>query len=491
MKFWQKAFVLTLLLFVLAFDTGIFLLADYSYKSSLQNYRERSFGEHYFIASSFSTDLSAILKREGDQTIAIQSLFTSYDSYYKKQNVNLALLQNRKLLFGSLPQSVVESQKLQSLDGERRSLIQNIEDKKYLLVSGTLPEPLQYTLIYAYDLSEVMQSQAKLTQFLIGVSAVITSLLAFSLFLIFKKLTRPINELQKATARITTGEYGNRVPVYGRDEIAELAKSFNLMAGEVEAKIEELRLSAEQKQQFIDNLAHELRTPLTTIKGYAQYLQQVNLTDDERIESLNFILSDVNRIQAMASKLLDLALTRSGAIEFQEIQVSSLFERVSEAMKMRLNQNALKIVTQSQLNTIWGDAFLLESLLCNLVDNAIKASPFGSTIWLSGLDENHGVIEVRDEGKGMSADEALHVTQAFYRVDKARTREAGGAGLGLALCQQIAKRHKASLEILSDLGQGTRIRLCFTTSSQLDDNTITSTNYYEDVTLQNNLEVDS
>ena len=187
MKFWQKAFVLTLLLFVLAFDTGIFLLADYSYKSSLQNYRERSFGEHYFIASSFSTDLSAILKREGDQTIAIQSLFTSYDSYYKKQNVNLALLQNRKLLFGSLPQSVVESQKLQSLDGERRSLIQNIEDKKYLLVSGTLPEPLQYTLIYAYDLSEVMQSQAKLTQFLIGVSAVITSLLAFSLFLIFKK----------------------------------------------------------------------------------------------------------------------------------------------------------------------------------------------------------------------------------------------------------------------------------------------------------------
>ena len=486
MKFWQKAFVLTFLLFVVAFDMGIFLIADYSYRFSLQNYRERSFGEHYFIASSFSTDLSAILKREGNQTIATQSLISSYDSYYKKQNVSLALLQNGKLLFGNIPQAVVENEKLHNLRGERRSIIQNVEGRKFLFVSGYLPDPLQdYTLVYAYDLSVVVQSQAELTQFLIGVSAVITSLLALCLFLIFKKLTRPINELQNATARITTGEYGNRVQVYGRDEIAELAKSFNLMAGEVEAKIEELRLSVEHKQQFIDNLAHELSTPLTTIKGYAQYLQQVNLTDDERIESLSFILSDVNRIQVMASKLLDLALTRSGAIEFQEIQVSSLLERVSETMKMQLNQKALKIITHSQLNTIWGDAFLLEILLCNLVDNAIKASPGGRTIWLSSFDENHGVIEIRDEGKGMNTNETLHVTEAFYRVDKARTRETGGAGLGLALCKQIAERHKASLEILSNLGKGTRIRLCFTTSSQLDDKSITSADYYKDVKLQN------
>ncbi|HZK85558.1 MAG TPA: HAMP domain-containing sensor histidine kinase [Desulfosporosinus sp.] len=486
MKFWQKAFMLTFLLFVVAFDMGIFLIANYSYTFSLQNYRERSFGEHYFIASSFSTDLNAILKREGNQTIATQSLISSYDSYYKKQNVSLSLLQKGNLLFGNMPQAVEVSEKLHNSEGERRSIIEYVAGKKYLFVSGSLPDPLQdYTLVYAYDLSEVVQSQAELTQLLIGVSTVITSLLALCLFLIFKKLTRPINELQNATARITTGEYGNRVQVYGHDEIADLAKSFNLMAEEVEVKIEELRLSAEHKQQFIDNLAHELNTPLTTIKGYAQYLQQVNLTEDERMESLNFILSDVNRIQAMASKLLDLALTRSGAIEYKEIQVSTLLEKVSETMNLQLNQKALKIVIHSQLKTISGDAFLLESLLCNLIDNAIKASPCGRTIWLSGFDENHGVIEIRDEGKGMNPNEALHVTEAFYRVDKARTRETGGAGLGLALCKQVAERHNASLEIISNIGKGTRVRLCFTTSSQLGDNTITSTDYYKDVKLQN------
>ena len=475
MKFWQKAFVLTLLLFVVAFDTGIYLIADYSYRFSLQNYRERSFGEHYFIATSFSTDLSAILKRGGDQTIAIQSLFSAYDSYYNK-NISLSLLRSGKLLFGNMPQSVVEDEKLHNLNGERRSMIQNVEGEKHLFVSGSLPDPLkEYTLVYAYDLSVVVQSQAELTKFLIGVSVAITSLLALLLFLIFKKLTRPINELQNATARIITGEYGHRVQVYGRDEIAELAKSFNLMAGEVESRIEELRLSAEHKQQFIDNLAHELSTPLTTIKGYAQYLQQVDLTEDERIESLSYILSDVNRIQVMASKLLDLALTRSGVIEFQEVQVSSLLARVSDEMKMKLDQKGLRFSTQSPLETVWGDGFLLEILLCNLVDNAIKASTDGCTIWLSGLDENNGVLEIRDEGKGMNANEALNVTQAFYRVDKARSRETGGAGLGLALCKQIADRHKASLEILSDIGKGTRIRLCFTTSSQLGDKTITST----------------
>src|SRR5690606_27982632 len=109
MKFWQKAFLLTLLLFVLAFYTGIFFLANYSYKSTLQNYRERSFGEHYFIASSFSSDFSAILNWNDDYQPALESLFTSYENYYKNRNVSLALLDKGKQLLGDLPPSVTES----------------------------------------------------------------------------------------------------------------------------------------------------------------------------------------------------------------------------------------------------------------------------------------------------------------------------------------------------------------------------------------------
>ncbi|NLP45295.1 MAG: HAMP domain-containing histidine kinase [Peptococcaceae bacterium] len=488
MKFWQKAFLLTLLLFVLAFYTGIFFLANYSYKSTLQNYRERSFGEHYFIASSFSSDFSAILNRNDDYQPALESLFTSYENYYKNRNVSLALLDKGKQLLGDLPPSVTESPALhnpprenpalQSPSRERRSVIETVDDKKFLLVSGSLGENLQdYTLIYAYDLSEVMESQTKLTQFLIGVSFIIISLMALFLFLVFKKLTRPINELQKATARITLGEYNHRAPVYGQDEIAQLAQSFNAMAQEIEHKIQELHLSSEQKQQFIDNFAHELRTPLTTIKGYAQYLQQIDLKEDERIEALNFILSAVNRIQNMANKLLDLALTRSGAISIQEIQISTLFAKVKETINLKLSQKNLNIITENHLERIWGDPFLLESLLCNLVDNAINASPTGSTIWLRALDENYGVIEVKDQGKGMSPEEIQHITQPFYRVDKARSRETGGTGIGLALCHQIAQRHKALLEIFSQPDQGTRIRLRFTTSLQPEDKTMTSGNY--------------
>lgn len=117
--------------------------------------------------------LSAILKREGKQTIATQSLISSYASYYKKQNVSLVLLQNENLLFGNMPQAVAVNEKLHNLEGERRSIIQNVAGRKYLFVSGSLPDPLQdYTLVYAYDLSLVVQSQAKLTQFLIGVNSI-------------------------------------------------------------------------------------------------------------------------------------------------------------------------------------------------------------------------------------------------------------------------------------------------------------------------------
>ena len=235
------------------------------------------------------------------------------------------------------------------------------------------------------------------------------------------------------------------------------------MAEEIEQQIRALQAAAEQKQNFIDHLSHELRTPLTVIRGDAEYLRSVNLTEEEIITAANDMIAQTERLEDMTRKLLDLAFLRNQALECQPICVSQLFDAVAKTLHPRLEQAQIRLEIPHQDGSIRGDMFLLESLLCNLIDNAIKASEAGSTIRLSGQGEpGNYTIAVEDFGAGIPAACLAKLTEPFFRVDKARSRRDGGAGLGLSLCAQIAKLHHAVLDISSTPGTGTTVRIIFT-----------------------------
>jgi signal transduction histidine kinase len=278
--------------------------------------------------------------------------------------------------------------------------------------------------------------------------------------------------MQKATCKIAGGIYDQRLSIPGKDEFHDLAESFNQMASNIQEKINELDKNARNKQRLIDNLAHELRTPLTAIRGYAEYLHSANTNEQNRIKAAGYIVSEVDRMQNLAFKLLDLALVKNSKLNVQKINPMELFNEVKSILESKLNEKNIKMDIRSSFTKLNCDHVLLQSLFTNLLDNAIKASPDNSAIQLSAYVDTNPILEVRDWGCGIEEEQASLVCEPFYRIDKARSRSSGGVGLGLSLCLEIAHLHQAELRINSQPGKGTTVQVVFTTPLQLTENSL-------------------
>ena len=195
----------------------------------------------------------------------------------------------------------------------------------------------------------------------------------------------------------------------------------------------------------LNNLAHELRTPLTSIQGYAQYLQIAALSEKERYSATQFIIDESRRLSEITNSLLVMANVREGSITEKKINIKEVFDSTKMTFK--------DVEYTVQQKHFFGDQTLLQSLVNNLVSNAVKASAEEDTILLKSYDST---IEVTDRGKGMSEEELL-------RANNPGRQAKGGSGLGIPLCHQIAKLHKARLSFESSPGEGTTARITFTT----------------------------
>jgi signal transduction histidine kinase len=242
-----------------------------------------------------------------------------------------------------------------------------------------------------------------------------------------------------------------------------MTKSFNKMAVTIQNQIQVLEEEARKKQEYVDNLAHEIRTPLTSIYGYAEYMQKASLTEEDLFESTQYIMDEAYHMNKIADSLLNLATLRFFTPIKAEIDLPRLYEEVSVTLSPLAQKYQVRLESDCQVKTILAQEDLLKSLLLNLAANAIKAcSPHSGLVQLQAFEESGRIIlQVRDNGSGIPAEALDKVTDPFYRVDKARSREQGGAGLGLALSQQIAQVHGAILTIESELGIGTQVRVIF------------------------------
>jgi len=462
-----RTFLVTLLLFLLFFNLAIFLFSAITLKTSLDGSRERSLGEHYFIASTYGKDLYALESRGTVAESALGSLFRSYSAYYGNQGVALELSEQGGMLYSSLPQDMRPSGlSPAATPGERTVTTTKLNDRTYVSVTGNLPAPYEtYTLTYLYDVSGSLSAWSRMTGMLFLMGIVFCIMLAVCLHFVLGRVFKPLRQVSEASKNIAHGEYGNRIRTTRHDELSELADSFNHMAEEIQKQMEQLKLAAEQKQRFIDNFAHELRTPLTSIYGYAEYIQKVELTEDDKLAATGYIMSESRRLQNLAHQLLELATLGRGDIKREPVVIEDLFRKTEETLKLKLEDRGVTLIWKCQLDTVSGDRDLLESLVVNLADNAVKACSPGGRVQLEAyMESEHPVIVVTDDGKGMTEEQLGRVTEAFYRVDQARSRADGGAGLGLSLCEQIASCHGAELSFSSQIGKGTTGKITFTTS---------------------------
>lgn len=288
----------------------------------------------------------------------------------------------------------------------------------------------------------------------LGVGLVLWLTMYFSL--------RRTSELSLATRKLAEGDLEVRARVAGKDEIGSLAADFNAMADTIERQMRQLKDEALRQEQFTSAFAHELKTPLTSMIGYSEMLATMDLSEEESRMCADYINRQSKRLQSLSYKLLDMALLRKQSLEKKMLRCCQLAAQIEAVEKPLVEKRGLIWRMDVAEGRIWGDADLVQSLLLNLIDNGVKASAPGGMILLFGRPDGDGyAFLVMDQGTGVPKEELPRLTEAFYMVDKSRSRKEGGAGLGLTLCRQIAELHGAGLEFDSDTGKGMRICVRF------------------------------
>lgn len=288
------------------------------------------------------------------------------------------------------------------------------------------------------------------------------------IYVLARYITRPIHNLDRLARRIADGEYELRSHNGSQDEIGALARNFNRMADRLVEQMQKKELEAKQKEDFTTAFAHELKTPLTSIIGYADMLNSLKLSDEECHEAYFYIYSQGKRLESLSHKLLDLVSMDKNPLTFKPVSTKALEQNIRTALRPVWRQRGIKGKVELEKAVLNGDDELLLSLFYNLLDNAMKALDKGenSFILMKGtcLKECYEV-KVVDNGRGIPAEEISRITEAFYMVDKSRSRKEGGAGIGMALCQKIIQIHGGKLSIESRLGEGTVMRVAFSRSN--------------------------
>ncbi|MEW6211387.1 MAG: heavy metal sensor histidine kinase [Acidobacteriota bacterium] len=285
-------------------------------------------------------------------------------------------------------------------------------------------------------------------------------------YFIMRRALSPLDEMTRSAERITSRNLNERLPVASTgDEVEQLSVSLNRMIARLDEAFDHIG-------RFSADASHELRTPLTILRGELEALAQQSLPEDKR-ETIASALEEVERLTRIVESLLALSRLDAGEarMERARIDLAELAATTTEQMRLLAEDKriALRCETDSRVE-VEGDRARLKQVIVNLLDNAIKYTPEGGAIRvLVCSTDGRAVIEVEDNGAGIPADALAHVFERFYRVDKARSRQMGGAGLGLSIVKSICAAHGGRVEAGSEEGRGSRFRVELPSANQPPD----------------------
>lgn len=316
------------------------------------------------------------------------------------------------------------------------------------------------------DISEIYfnrDSYCGIFRIILLIVAMVSSLV---LVLFSKFLTRPLVKLSDAAKEIAGGNFSKCVEMSSTGEVRELSESFNTMAENIESYTDKLKKAAQDRDDFVANFTHELKTPLTSVIGYADMLRTYELDADKRRECADYIYREGKRLEKLSANLLEIIVMENSDIKCVNLNTEHLIKELRGSVAFLLKKYGLKLHVKYEKAYIFAEPSLLKTLLYNLIDNACKASQKGQGITLFGkIDGDRYRFSVADCGRGIPKAELEKIIQPFYMIDKSRSRKMGGAGLGLALCNEIARLHNSKLTIESKESVGTTVQFDVAVSS--------------------------
>ena len=284
--------------------------------------------------------------------------------------------------------------------------------------------------------------------------------------LVFRPVHRRLRGLEHAAAAVGAGETAVRAPETGGDEVASLARRFNRMAADLDARVQELHEGDRSRRRLLADVSHELMTPLTAMRGYLETLALPAAVKDDatRARYLGIVTEETLRLEAIIGDLLDLARLDGGvgSFEHEAVPLARLFERAFARHQGTLDERGVVLERHvaAGAEAVVGDERRLEQVVQNLVANAVRHTPRGGRIALrAALAGADVVLSVEDSGPGIPAEHLPHVFDRFYRVDPARDAMSGGSGLGLSIVRAVVEQHGGRVSATNGTMGGARFEL--------------------------------
>ncbi len=281
-------------------------------------------------------------------------------------------------------------------------------------------------------------------------------------YLLAAGMTKSLSQLQEGAHRIATGDFSTRVKLTEADELSEVAEAFNLMVDELDRSFAKQREMEQARRDLIAAVSHDLRTPLTSIRAMVEALADGVVTDQEKVDRYyRTISAQIGNLSGLINDLFELSQLETGQIqlELEPIDVNDLVSDVVESMQAQAQTKAVTLegIFAEDLPLIKAELAKVQRVLYNLVQNAIRHTAQAGAISLVTKMVPDGVqIDVIDTGEGINPEDLPRVFDQFFRGEKSRSRETGGAGLGLAIAKRIIEAHQGQIWVESQPGQGTR-----------------------------------
>ncbi|WP_416149012.1 sensor histidine kinase [Salipaludibacillus sp. HK11] len=346
------------------------------------------------------------------------------------------------------------------LQGEIKNQRVRTDDSEWIYLMGaplSIPNPnsteedhAMVMLFHEYDResSEVLWISAITTFITVTITAIV-------IYFVSRKITAPLREMRNSTMQFAKGDFTHRIQLGGKDEIGQLAKTFNHMAREL-GSLDQLR------KDFVANVSHDLRSPLTSIRGFLGAMMDGTIPQEKQKHYLAIMRNETDRLMKLVNDLLDTASLEAGSwqLEKKHYNLSEQLRMIIGKMEPHVSEQQIEIALSTDEELfVFADEERMEQVWINLLHNAVQNSATGSMIDLKLVESKFGVeVQICDQGYGMTLEELKHMWDRFYKTDKARSKKSG-TGIGLSIVKQIIDLHDASIEVNSKKNEGTEFKV--------------------------------
>ncbi len=330
------------------------------------------------------------------------------------------------------------------------------QEVRMFAVPANIGSNLRFAIVVGRPMSDIRGTLSAF-RYVLGVSGLAMVILAgIGGLLLAGRALKPVDGITRTARAIGESDLSRRIDVRGEDELGRLASTLNGM-------IERLEAAFNRQRQFTGDASHELRTPLAIIQAESTLALSKERSGPEYRKSLEVVSQESDYMASLISKLLFLARSDSGkeTLNLEPVSLKAVMAGLSRDMEVMARDKGLRFdAGLAEDLVVKADRVKLRQLFLNILENAVRYTPEGGAITASVVRKHEtAVVSVRDTGIGIAAEHLPRIFDRFYRVDKARSRAEGGAGLGLAIAKYIAEIHGGKIEVESEPGKGSTFRV--------------------------------